>query len=213
MNYQMVLDETLQKLKESGKKPKLLLQVCCAPCSSYVLSYLHEYFQITCFYYNPNITWKEEFERRMEEVKRFTQEAYPNHEIQVMEGPYEPEKFFQIAKGKETMKEGSERCYDCYYLRLDETASFAKEHGYDYFGTTLSISPYKNSKWLNEIGEELAQKYGVAYLYADFKKKGGYLKSIALSKQYHLYRQDYCGCPYSKLEHEERVKLRASKND
>lgn len=184
----------------------MLLHVCCAPCSSHVLSVLYEEYDITAFFYNPNITEKEEYEKRIEELKRFTQEAEFARNVVVCDGTYEPEKFYAIAKGLEREPERGRRCYKCYELRLEETARYAKEHGFDIFTTTLSISPHKNAAWLNEIGERMAEKYGVSYLYSDFKKKNGYAHSIELSREYHLYRQDYCGCIYSRLEREEQKK-------
>lgn len=195
--------EQILKNIEGKTRPKLLLQVCCAPCSSAVLERIASFFELTILYYNPNISEKEEYEKRLEEVERFVHQEYK--EIQVLPGRYDPKEFFRAIRGFEQEKEGSERCFRCYRLRLEETARLAKEKGFDYFGTTLSISPYKNSQVLNEIGKELEEKYQVSYLYADFKKKNGYHRSIELSKQYGLYRQDYCGCIYSKKEREERV--------
>lgn len=163
-----------KEINENVKKTKkMLLHVCCAPCSSHVLSVLYEEFDITAFFYNPNITEKEEYEKRIEELKRFTQEAEFARNVVVCDGAYEPEKFYAIAKGLEKEPERGRRCYKCYELRLEETARYAKEHGFDIFTTTLSISPHKNAAWLNEIGERMAEKYGVAYLYSDFKKKNG----------------------------------------
>ena len=202
-NYQLILDKTLEEIK--GTKPKLLLHSCCAPCSSYVLKYLSNYFEITIYYYNPNIDTKEEFDLRAEEQIRLIGEIKGEHKIDYVIEYFEPSEFEEIAKGREEDKEGGERCGLCYNLRLEKTAIYAKEHGYDYFTTTLSISPYKNSQKLNEIGEKLGEKYNINYLYADFKKNNGYKQSIELSKQYNLYRQDYCGCKYSKIEHERRL--------
>ncbi len=195
IDYQKKLDEILSMITT---KKKLLLHSCCAPCSSYVLEYLSKYFDITIFYYNPNITLKEEFDKRLNEQKRFINEFKGQNKIDIIEGKYEKEKYEQIVKGLENEKEGGARCFKCYELRLEETAKLAKELGYDYFTTTLSISPYKNALKINEIGEYLENKYGVKYLYADFKKKNGYKRSIELSKIYKLYRQNYCGCIYSK---------------
>ena len=195
MNYQLKLDTILEALP-NYPKPKLLLHSCCGPCSSYVLEYLSHYFQITVFYYNPNITSKEEYQLRVQEQKRLIQLVYP--EVSFLEGNYEPEVFLQMSKGLEEEKEGGARCTKCYYLRMKETAKKAKELQFDYFTTTLSVSPYKDSTRLNQIGELLEQQYGIAYLYADFKKKNGYKRSIELSRQYHLYRQNYCGCEFSK---------------
>ena len=202
-NYQLILDKTLEEIK--GTKPKLLLHSCCAPCSSYVLKYLSNYFEITIYYYNPNIDTKEEFDLRAEEQIRLIREIKGEHKIDYVIEYFEPSEFEEIAKGREEDKEGGERCGLCYNLRLEKTAIYAKEHGYDYFTTTLSISPYKNSQKLNEIGGKLGEKYNINYLYADFKKNNGYKQSIELSKQYNLYRQDYCGCKYSKIEHERRL--------
>ncbi len=206
-NYQKELDKIIEGLgavKESA--PTLFLHSCCAPCSSYVLEYLRRCFRITVFYYNPNITEEEEYCKRAAEQKRLIaaynaelpegkRQGYP---IQVVEGDYEPERFFQIAKGLERCPEGGERCFACYELRLRETAKRAKAGGCDYFTTTLSISPLKNAAKLNEIGEKLAGEYGVAWLPSDFKKRDGYKRSIELSREYGLYRQDYCGCVYSR---------------
>jgi len=199
-NFQVVLDHTLDAIKESGKRPKLLLHSCCAPCSSYVLECLSNYFDITILYYNPNIYPFSEYERRRNELKRFIQEAkYP---IEIIEKTYQDTEFYNAVRGKEHLGERSERCFACYHLRMKEACIYAKEHGFDYFTTTLSISPHKDSFKINEIGSTLEKEYEVSYLYADFKKKGGYLRSLELSKEYNLYRQDYCGCVYSKQERE-----------
>ena len=197
MNYQIVLDETLKELTKTKKKPKLLLHVCCAPCSSYVLEYLNKYFDITVFYYNPNISTEEEYNKRYNEEIRFVKEYPFDNEIKVINGEYDNVKYEELIKGFEDEKEGGARCFKCYRLRLEESAKYAKEHHFDFFTTTLTISPYKNSQVLNEIGKELKEQYGVEYLYSDFKKKNGYKRSIELSREYNLYRQDYCGCKYS----------------
>ena len=191
---------------DQKNKPKLLLHVCCAPCSSHCLSVLEPYFDITVFYYNPNISPFEEYQRRLNEEKRFLSIAYPN--IKIVDVEYDTEKFDELAKGLEDLKEGGERCKKCYRLRLDKTAQFAKEHNFDYFTTTLTVSPYKHSATLNEIGEEVSKKYGVKYLFSDFKKQNGYQHSIELSKKYNLYRQDYCGCKYSKDYREKLNKMK-----
>lgn len=208
INYQLILDEEIKKITKEGKKPSLLLHGCCAPCSSYVLEYLHKYFSITLFYYNPNITLEKEYKYRVEEVKRLIGELPFGGEISFSEGKYDPESFFDGAKGLEKLPEGGERCFKCYRLRLRETARRASEKGFDYFTTTLSISPYKNAGKLNEIGRELSEEYKTPYLFSDFKKKNGYKRSIELSEQYNLYRQNYCGCIYSyedmKRRHEDR---------
>ena len=197
MNYQLVLDETLKGIIKNEIKPKLLLHVCCAPCSSYVLEYLNKFFNITVFYYNPNISSKEEYDKRINEELRFVKEYPFDTKIEVINGKYDNDTFEDIIKGLEEEKEGGARCFKCYRLRLEESAKYAKENKYDYFTTTLTISPYKNSQVLNEIGHELSEKYGIKYLYSDFKKKNGYKRSIELSREYNLYRQDYCGCKYS----------------
>ena len=213
-NYQKMLDQMLNDRDTYGKK--LLLHSCCAPCSSYVLVYLSRYFEITVFYYNPNITEQEEYQKRVAEQKRLIEEL--NHEradgeerfpIHVIEGDYEPEEFCRIAKGREADPEGGERCFACYALRLQKTADAAQRDAFDYFTTTLTISPLKNADKLNEIGQKLGESCGVPYLVSDFKKKNGYLTSIELSKKYHLYRQDYCGCVYSKQEREKQKKARS----
>lgn len=203
-NYQKELDKVLEGLVGKEQK-KLFLHSCCAPCSSYVLEYLSPYFRITVFYYNPNITASAEYFKRVEEQKRLiellnTKEGY--YPIEVVEGDYKPQVFLEMSKGLEECPEGGERCFGCYHLRLEETARRAAEHGADYFATTLTISPLKNAEKLNEIGEALAGQYGVSWLPSDFKKKNGYKRSIELSAEYELYRQDYCGCAFSKAERE-----------
>ena len=197
MNYQIVLDKELEKLKDLAVKPKLLLHVCCAPCSSYVLEYLSNYFNITVFYYNPNISSFEEYKKRLNEEKRFVKEYPFKEEISIIDGEYDNERFEEEIKGLENEKEGGARCFKCYRLRLSKSAKYARDNNFDYFTTTLTISPYKNANKLNEIGSELEEEYGIKYLYSDFKKKNGYKRSIELSHEYNLYRQDYCGCVYS----------------
>ena len=199
INYQKVLDKTLKQIKEDGRVPSLFLHSCCAPCSSYVLEYLSNYFYITIFFYNPNISYEEEYNRRVEEQTKLISNLTVKYPIKFIKGKYDPERFYEIAKGYEKLAEGGERCFRCYQLRLEESAKEAKEGGFDYFTTTLSISPHKNASKLNEIGENLSEKYKIPYLYSDFKKKNGYKRSIELSKEYNLYRQDYCGCIYSKI--------------
>lgn len=196
INYQKETDKIISGL--NGEKPKLLLHVCCAPCGSYVLEYLSEFFKITAFYYNPNISSQEEYQKRAAELKRLISEMPAENPINYFEGKYDPQYFFETVKGHEHDAEGGERCMMCYAMRLSETAKCAKEGGYDYFTTTLSVSPYKNAQRLNEIGAEISRRYGVKYLYSDFKKRNGYLRSIELSRQYNLYRQNYCGCVFSK---------------
>lgn len=202
INYQKILDELIGKLQKENKIPKLLLHSCCAPCSSYVLEYLSKYFRITVLYYNPNISIEEEYLHRIEEQKRLISEMKTINKVDFVQGEYNPNEFFAMAKGLEDVKEGGERCFKCYELRLRETVKIALDNGYDYFTTTLSISPHKNAQKINEIGEKLSEEYGVKYLYSDFKKREGYKRSIELSKEYNLYRQNYCGCIYSKLESE-----------
>lgn len=203
-NYQKELEKILAGLGgQDSAAPKLLLHSCCAPCSSYCMEYLRNYFQVTVFYYNPNITEEEEYRKRVQEEIRLI-EAYNRQEslkkIEVIEGDYEPDRFLEMARGLEACKEGGERCFCCYELRLRKTAEMAKKMETDYFTTTLTISPLKNAAKLNEIGEALGGEYGVRWLPSDFKKRGGYQRSIELSREYGLYRQDYCGCVYSKRQ-------------
>lgn len=205
-NYQKELEKILAQNQKEDKVPTLLLHSCCAPCSSYCIEYLSQYFFITIFYYNPNISEEDEYKKRVEEQKRLIEAMPTKYPVQFVEGDYETTKFYELAKGHEKDKEGGERCFRCYRLRLQETGRVAKELQMDYFTTTLSISPLKNAQKLNEIGKEISDQCGVAYLYSDFKKKEGYKRSIALSAEYQLYRQDYCGCVYSKLERQEQKK-------
>ena len=193
-NYQKELDEYISRLTS---RPRLLLHCCCAPCSSYVTEYLHSYFRITVFFYNPNITEIEEYNKRKKELKRYLSEAPYGDEINWIDADYEPERFLEMAKGLEEEPERGKRCEGCFRLRLGKTAQAAKDGGYDLFCTTLSISPHKDAELLMAIGEELANKYGVSYLPSDFKKKNGYKRSIELSGEYNLYRQNYCGCRFS----------------
>ena len=206
MNYQIEMEKIIDN--EKGKIPKLLLHACCAPCSSAVIESISNYFDITILYYNPNIYPQEEFKKRFNELDRLIHEEPHKNNISLVEGRYNYDEFLNISKGLEDVPEGGERCFKCYRLRLEESAKYAKENNFDYFGTTLSISPYKNSQKLNEIGKELSEKYGIKYLYSDFKKKNGYKRSIELSKEYNLYRQDYCGCTYSKEERKRKVEER-----
>ncbi len=201
-NYQKELEKLIDGIKNESRVPRLLLHSCCAPCSSYVLEYLSRYFLITVFYYNPNISPREEYEKRVEEQRRLVEQLPAGNPITFVAGDYEPERFYEAAKGLEKEPEGGERCFRCYRLRLTEAARMAKEGGYDYFTTTLTISPLKNAGKLNEIGEELADIFQVAHLPSDFKKKNGYKRSVELSGTYGLYRQDYCGCVFSKQERE-----------
>ena len=199
-NYQKRLEETIATSCTDGNRPRLLLHACCAPCSSYVLEYLSSLFEITLFFYNPNIFPPEEYAFREEELLRLVREMGLSETVHVLRGHYDPEEFFQMAKGMETLPEGGNRCHACYTLRLRESGRIAAEGGFDYFTTTLSVSPHKDPVRLNEIGEKCGEKYGVKHLPADFKKKNGYLRSLQLSKEYALYRQDYCGCLYSKAD-------------
>ena len=210
-NYQKELDEITAHLSESGKR-KLLLHSCCAPCSSYCLEYLSEYFDITVFYFNPNITDKNEFDKRATEQERLVKTVNLDwrdrifENIKFVRGDYEPARFLEISKGLEKVPEGGERCRKCFELRLEESAKYAKENGYDFFTTTLTISPLKNAHVLNEVGENMGEKYGISFLPSDFKKKNGYKRSTELSKLYDLYRQDYCGCAFSKAERMAQIK-------
>lgn len=189
INYDLAMENQLQEIKKSENKPRLLLHSCCAPCSSAILEFLQEYFEITVYFFNPNITFEEEYLKRLEEQKEYHKKR--GYKINVVEGEYNPEiDFFQKVKGLENEREGGKRCHQCYNLRLEETAKKAQELGYDYFTTVLSISPMKNAQWINEIGEELGKKYGIKFLNGDFKKKSRYLRSIEISKEYELYRQD-----------------------
>ena len=207
INYQKQLEEVLKRMKEEGKRKRLLLHACCAPCSSYCLEYLREAFALTVFFYNPNLTEQEEYRRRVEEEKRLIalmngQEG--SSQIEILEGRYEPERFLEAAKGLETCKEGGERCVRCFALRLGETARVAAEGEFDFCTTSLTISPLKNSALLNRIGAQEGERYGVRFLPSDFKKNNGYLRSTQLSRLYDLYRQNYCGCIYSKVEASDR---------
>ena len=218
-NYQKMLEGIIKKHEEKGEVPTLLLHSCCAPCSSYVLEYLSQYFKITVFYYNPNIIYyvkcilpntykqkchlpREEYDKRVAELQRLIAQMPIKNPVTFVERGYDEGEFFQAVKGFEDIPEGGERCFRCYRLRLERTAQLAKELGVDYFTTTLSISPYKNAQKLNEISEELGELYDVKALPADFKKREGYKRSIQLSSEYGLYRQDYCGCIFSKRERE-----------
>ncbi|MGN0494705.1 MAG: epoxyqueuosine reductase QueH [Lachnospiraceae bacterium] len=205
-NYQIILDKKIEELKGGESVPTLLLHSCCAPCSSYVLEYLSEYFYITIFYYNPNISEEPEYQKRVAEQKRLISSLPTKYPVCFTEGNYDPAEYDHAVKGLEALGERSRRCYECYKLRLRKTAEAAKEGHYDYFTTTLSISPHKNAVWINEIGRKLETELGISYLCADFKKKNGYKRSIELSALYDLYRQDFCGCKYSKEEELKRKK-------
>lgn len=199
MNYDLEMEKQMKNLEEGTD---LLLHACCAPCSSAVLERIANHFKISIFYYNPNITDKDEYQKRIEEIKKLITLIHPKYPVKLIEGDYVPEKFMEMAKGLENEPERGKRCYKCYEMRLEETAKIAEKLGFQVFATTLTLSPHKNSNWINEIGETLNNKYNTTYLYSDFKKKEGYKRSIILSKEYNLYRQDYCGCIYSKRKNE-----------
>ncbi|WP_124066594.1 epoxyqueuosine reductase QueH [Clostridium sp. E02] len=199
-NYQKELEQIIESLGEQEKVPRLLLHSCCAPCSSYVLEYLSQYFKITVYFYNPNIYPREEYARRVKEQEKLIRDMKFQNPVTMQAGAYEPDEFFRMVKGLEEVPEGGERCFRCYELRLQEAAKVAQAGKYDYFTTTLSISPLKNAEQLNKIGKKLEKEYRVPYLTSDFKKNNGFKRSIELSKEYDLYRQDYCGCIYSKRE-------------
>lgn len=203
MNYNKIMEEEIAKITENKEIPNLLLHSCCAPCSSHVIETLTPYFNITVLYYNPNIEPLEEYEKRKEEEIKFINRYPSKNKLEFLNCDHENEQFKAISKGLEQEREGGARCIKCYYLRLEKTAKIAKEKNFDYFATTLTVSPLKNSKKLNEIGEYLSKKYDIKYLYSDFKKKEGYKHSIEMSKEYGLYRQDYCGCIFSKKQREE----------
>lgn len=202
INYQTELEKIIEKHQKQGETPTLLLHSCCAPCSSYVLEYLSKYFKITVLYYNPNIYPDEEYLKRVSEQKQFIDKFPTENKIDFIEGNFDKKRFYETVKGKERLPEGGERCFLCYELRLREAAEYATRGNFDYFTTTLSISPLKNAQKLNEIGLNLAKQYGVKYLVSDFKKKNGYKRSTELSQQYGMYRQNYCGCIFSKQERE-----------
>ncbi len=197
MNYDLEMEKQIENIEEGTP---ILLHACCAPCSSACLERLANYFRITIFYYNPNITEEEEYNKRLNEIKNFIKVFKTKYEIKLIEGNYDPNEFFNISQGLEDEPERGRRCFKCYKLRLEETARIADEYNFKYFCTTLTLSPHKNSNWVNEIGSELDMKYNSTYLYSDFKKKERYKRSIELSREYNLYRQDYCGCIYSKKE-------------
>ncbi len=205
MNYNEIMEKELNSL--NGYVPRILLHSCCAPCSSHVIDVLTHYADLTIFYYNPNIEPLEEYLKRKEEEIRFINSYKGINKLNIIDCDYDNDKFHEIAKNLEEVPEGGARCFKCYRLRMEATAIKAKELGYDYFATTLTVSPLKNSKVLNEIGKSLSKEYQIKYLYSDFKKKDGYKHSIAMAREYNLYRQDYCGCIYSK-EAREKEKLK-----
>lgn len=197
-NYHYLLNKEIENIKENGDKPSLLLHSCCAPCSSYVLEYLAPFFHLILFFYNPNIHPEKEYLKRLEEQKRVIKEMPLNQNIHLIEGPYDPNIFLRQINGLEKDKEGGKRCFVCYKLRLDRTAQKSLEIKTDYFTTTLTVSPHKNAQIINQIGKEMENKYRTKYLFSDFKKRDGFKRSIVLSNQYKLYRQNYCGCLFSK---------------
>ena len=199
VNYQKELDRIIDGLERQGEPPRLLLHVCCAPCSSYCLEYLSEYFDITVYYYNPNISKNEEYLKRLAEEERYISVKEFKYPVKLTESNYDPQEFFDAVRGLEKEPEGGLRCRECFKLRLEASAKKARELGFEWFTTTLTISPLKNAALLNEIGAEMGEKYGVKWLPSDFKKKEGYKRSIELSREYGLYRQDYCGCVFSRV--------------
>lgn len=213
VNYQKVLEQELEEISKQKEVPRLLLHSCCAPCSSYVLEYLSEYMEITVFYYNPNIYPEQEYTMRVFEQQELIRKRKWTHPISFIEGEYDTKRFYDMARGMEQIPEGGERCFSCYAMRLEECARLAEKEKYDYFTTTLSISPMKNAQKLNEIGGRLAEQYGVKYLFSDFKKKNGYKRSVELSEEYGMYRQDYCGCVYSLEERKKMERERDREKD
>lgn len=197
INYQKELDKLIIKFTEEGQVPSLLLHSCCAPCSSYCIEYLSQFFYVTVFYYNPNIYPDEEYYHRVKEQQRFIKDFPTKYPVKFIEGDYDKSSFYEIAKGLEKEPEKGKRCHRCYDLRLRRTATIAKEKGFDFFSTTLTISPMKDSQVLNEIGASIGKELGVDWLYSDFKKREGYKRSTEISREYDMYRQDYCGCVYS----------------
>lgn len=208
LNYQKLMEQTINSNLNEGIVPTLLLHSCCAPCSSYCLEYLSDYFKITVFYYNPNIYPEDEYYKRVSEQKHFIERLPAKNPISFIEGSYDTDRFFNITKGLEDCTEGGERCFRCYELRLRESAELAKKYQMDYFTTTLSISPLKNARKLNEIGDSLAREYGIQYLNSDFKKRNGYKRSVELSEQYGMYRQYYCGCVFSKNQRDREIAMK-----
>lgn len=204
VNYQRRTDRAIQRLCADGARPRLLLHACCAPCSSYVLEYLHEYFELTVFFSNPNITDRTEYQKRLEELRRLCREAPFCRGIDVIEDEIDTDAYFTAIKGVEDGSEGGERCGRCFRLRLSRTAAYAKAHGFPLFATTLTVSPHKDAERINLLGADVAAQYGMEYLPSDFKKRGGYERTLALSEEYGLYRQSYCGCVFSMHERDTR---------
>lgn len=209
INYQKVMEELIRGSCSDGRVPRLLLHSCCAPCSSYCIACLAEYFEVTVFYYNPNIYPPDEYHMRAAEQKRFVEEFPTRYPVHFVEGAYDTDRFYEMASGMEALPEGGERCFACYELRLRQAAEYALSRGFDFFTTTLSISPLKNAEKLNEIGAKLEEEYDISYLYSDFKKKDGYKKSTEISREYHMYRQYYCGCVFSKRERDAQIRNKA----
>lgn len=207
LNYQKKMTEIVNDLREAGRTPRLLLHSCCAPCSSYVLEYLSPDFEIVDFFYNPNITEREEYRKRSEELRRLIGEMPHHHGVTFLEGDFEPDAFFEAVRGLEEEPEGGERCRKCFALRLTKAAEAAEKNNCEFLTTSLTISPLKNAAWLNETGEEACAGRKVKWLPSDFKKKGGYQRSLELSREYGLYRQDYCGCIFSKRERQTRKEV------
>jgi hypothetical protein len=205
INYQKKMEELIGEYCSGGQVPRLLLHSCCAPCSSYCIACLAEHFEVTVFYYNPNIYPPEEYHMRAGEQERFIRKFPTKHPVSFVEGSYDVGRFYEMAQGMEDLPEGQERCFACYELRLREAAAYASSHGFSFFTTTLSISPLKNAAKLNEIGAKLEREYPVRYLYSDFKKKDGYKKSTELSREYGMYRQYYCGCVFSMRERDAQI--------
>lgn len=210
MNYNLEMEKILEDIKNKGVTPKLFLHSCCAPCSSTCLERLTDYFDITILYYNPNIEPRDEYELRKQEEISFIERFPHKNKIEMIDCDYDNKLFHETIKGLELLGEGSERCYKCYTLRLDKTASIAKENNFDYFATTLTLSPYKNSEWLNKIGYELEKKHHISYLPSEFRQNNGYERSVELANEYGLYQQDFCGCIYSKAEREKEKRLEKS---
>lgn len=205
VNYQKQMEEIIQRACGGEHVPRLLLHSCCAPCSSYCIQVLSEHFYVTVFYYNPNIYPAEEYRMRVREQENFIKSFPTRYPVSFVEADYDTDTFYACTKGMAELPEGGERCFRCYELRLRKTVEYAKENDFDFFTTTLSISPLKNAQKLNEIGGLLAEEYELAYLFSDFKKKNGYKQSTEISKQYQMYRQYYCGCVYSKQERDAQI--------
>lgn len=197
VNYQILCDKKIEELTKNNSRPTLLLHSCCGPCSTYVLEYLERYFDITVFFYNPNIYPEDEFIKRLNTQREVIEKHSALNAVKIIDLPYEHSEFLGLVEGFESEPECGARCLECFRLRMEKTAQIALEERFDFFTTTLSVSPHKNATALNELGREISQKYGVEYLYSDFKKREGYKRSIELSKEFGLYRQEYCGCEFS----------------